>query len=335
MTPLLPLLCALAVFSTAERVTAAAPKPKPSVFNWDSIHYMYAFGDSYTFVQGTEGHANFSFFGDAFDFAFTPQQILSNEIIPKNTSSEGANWIEFLTGCTGGSPANCAKQLWNFAFAGSDIDAALLPLHHNFTVPLVDQVNQWVTYASKVIPHPTGETLTAWWIGINDTGDTIGNASITDFPAFWEQEITSYFTAVQKAHDNGLTTHLFINVPAEDRAPGTVGTTKAVTMKTHLAQFNTILADHIASFKAANADATVLTFDSNAWFNMVLDSPAQFGFTNTTGFCTCADPAGFFWFNSGHPTERVHRLLASAIETELRNSTFANRPNTIFRLGTI
>lgn len=33
--------------------------------------------------------------------------------------------IEFLTGCTGGSPANCAKQLWNFAFAGSDIDAAL------------------------------------------------------------------------------------------------------------------------------------------------------------------------------------------------------------------
>jgi hypothetical protein len=40
-----------------------------------------------------------------------------------------------------------------------------------------DQVNQWVTYASKVIPHPVAETLTAWWIGINDTGDTLTNAS--------------------------------------------------------------------------------------------------------------------------------------------------------------
>lgn len=50
-----------------------------------------------------------------------------------------------------------------------------LPLHHNFTIPLVDQVNQWATYASDVIPHPKGETLTAWWIGINDTGDTVSS----------------------------------------------------------------------------------------------------------------------------------------------------------------
>ncbi|KAF8139543.1 hypothetical protein K438DRAFT_709694 [Mycena galopus ATCC 62051] len=332
MTPLLPLLCALAVFSGGG-ATAAAP---PSAFEWDSIRYMYSFGDSYTFVGGTEGHANFSFLGDAFDFAFTPQQILSNQIIPKNTSSEGSNWIEFLTGCMGGSPLRCTKQLWDFAFAGSDIDGALLPLHHNFTVPLVDQVNHWVTYASKVIPHPTGETLTAWWIGINDTGDSLGNASITDFPAFWETEMTSYFRAVQMAHDNGLKTHLFINVPPEDRAPGTVGDpTKAATLKTNIAQFNAILANHVTAFEAANADATVMTFDSNAWFNMVLDSAAEFGFTNITGyveislgslilsttyrFCTCPDPAGFFWYDSGHPTEAVHRLLATAIETQLRN----------------
>ncbi|KAF7365144.1 Carbohydrate esterase family 16 protein [Mycena venus] len=324
MTPLVPLFCALAVV-LAGSATTAAPRPNPisSVFDWNNIRYMYAFGDSYTFVQGTEGHANFSFFGDAFDFAFTPQQILSNQIIPKNTSSEGSNWIEFLTGCMEGSPLRCTKQLWNFAFAGSDIDSALLPLHHNFTIPLVDQVNQWVTYASKVIPHPTAETLTAWWIGINDTGDTLGNASIVSFPAFWEQEMASYFTTVQKAHDNGLKTHLFINVPAEDRSPSIVDDpVKSATMKTHLSQFNSILANHVTAFKAANADATVMTFDSNAWFNMVLDSPAEFGFTNTTGFCTCADPAGFFWYNTGHPTERVHRLLADAIEAELRNPTF-------------
>ncbi|KAJ7935723.1 hypothetical protein B0H13DRAFT_2227081 [Mycena leptocephala] len=279
MTPLIPVICALTVFFGASSVAAAATRPSANVFDWDKIRYMYAFGDSYTFVQGTAGHANFSFIGDALDFSFAPNELLSNEIIPRNTSSEGSNWIEFLTGCLGGSPLRCKKQLWNFAFAGSDIDSALLPLHHNFTIPLVDQVNQWVTYASKVIPHPVAETLTAWWIGINDTGDTLTNASarITDFPAFWETEMTSYFKAVQKAHDNGLKTHLFINVPAEDHA-------------------------------------TVMSFDSNTWWNTVLDSPAEYGFTNTTG---C-----FFWFNTGHPTEKVHRLLANAIEAELRNPTF-------------
>ncbi|KAJ7288258.1 putative lysophospholipase [Mycena rebaudengoi] len=319
------LLCVLVVVS-AEAFTA----PRPSLFNWDSIRYMYAFGDSYTFVQGTAGHANFSFIGDALNLSFTPQQLLTNKIIPKNTSSEGSNWIEFLTGCTGGLPSGCSRQLWNFAFAGSDIDSALLPLHHDYTVPLVDQVNQWLTYASNVIPHPSGETLTAWWIGINDTGDTVSNASITDFPAFWETEMTSYFKAVQKAHDNGLQTHLFINVPPEERAPGTLGSaTKAAAMKTHIMQFNTILTNHVTMFKAANpgkscptnSTATVMTFDAHAWFNSVLDSPSTFGFTNVTGFCTCANPSGFFWYNTGHPTERVHKLLASAIEAQLRNSS--------------
>ncbi|KAJ7016644.1 hypothetical protein C8F04DRAFT_503417 [Mycena alexandri] len=320
MRSLLAVSCALALSGVKGAVTAA---PRPNEFDWDSIRYMYAFGDSYTFVAGTEGHPAFSFIGDALNFSFTPEQLLTNEIIPRNTSSNGANWIEFLTGCMGGLPSRCSKQLWDFAFAGSDINGALLPLHHNFTVPLVDQVNQWVTYASKIIPHPVAETLTAWWIGINDTGDTLNNASITDFPAFWETEMTSYFAAVQKAHDNGLHTHLFINVPAEDRAPGSIGSpTKAAMLKTHLEEFNSILANHTTAFKAANADATVMTFDSNAFFNLILDSPAEFGFTNITGFCTCTDPAGFFWYDSGHPTEHVHSLLARAIEAELRNPTF-------------
>lgn len=30
-----------------------------SKFKWDAIKYVYAFGDSYSFVQGTRGFANF------------------------------------------------------------------------------------------------------------------------------------------------------------------------------------------------------------------------------------------------------------------------------------
>ncbi|EEB96982.1 hypothetical protein MPER_03790, partial [Moniliophthora perniciosa FA553] len=102
----------------------------------DLIKYVYAFGDSYSFIQGVSGYPNYSFIGDALHPSFTPEELLSNEIIPRN--------LEFLTGCFQGLPSHCEKQLWDFAFAGADIDVALLPRHHNFTIQLVEQVDQWV-----------------------------------------------------------------------------------------------------------------------------------------------------------------------------------------------
>ncbi len=43
--------------------SGAAPTTDGSrhMFNWDRTKYVYAFGDSYTFVQGTEGLATFRF----------------------------------------------------------------------------------------------------------------------------------------------------------------------------------------------------------------------------------------------------------------------------------
>ena len=39
-------------------VTATPARPK---FSWDAIKFVYAFGDSYSFVQGTRGAANFRY----------------------------------------------------------------------------------------------------------------------------------------------------------------------------------------------------------------------------------------------------------------------------------
>ncbi|KAI0775535.1 hypothetical protein BD413DRAFT_491390 [Trametes elegans] len=304
-------------------VSFATPAPTPGSdsthkFNWDRTKYVYAFGDSYTFVQGTKGLANFSFIGDAFHFAYTPEDLLEDEIVPKNTSSDGSNWTEFLTGCFAGKPSSCSpRQLWNFAFAGADVDKALLPLHHNFTVDLVDEVEQWAAYASHVVPHPAEETLVAWWIGINDTGDTL-NRNVTDIDAFWELEMQSLFGAVQNAYDHGLRgTYLFLNVPPMERSPDHLGTAIAPTYARRIRAYNAALAAHAAAFAAAHRDVAVLAFDAHAWFGAVLDRAAQYGFRNVTGFCERADP-GYFWFNTGHPTEHVHRLLAHAIEAELR-----------------
>ncbi|KAF7798409.1 hypothetical protein EIP86_009630 [Pleurotus ostreatoroseus] len=283
-------------------------------FNWKETQYVYAFGDSYTFVQGTAGLANFSFIGDAFNLSFTPEDLLSNEIVPNKTSSDGSNWIEFLTGCLEGRPSDCSPhQLWDFAFAGADIDPTILPLHHNFSVDLVDQVNQWATYAAKVVPHPADKTLTAWWIGINDTGDSFSNSSITDWTLFWHSEMRSYFNAVETAYKNGLRgTYLFINVPPGQHEPARNGDPAAqALLQKRVTEFNHILSGYVQGFARRFRSVNVLSFDAYAWFEDVLANAAQYGFTNTTG-----DPS-YFWYDDGHITQRVHKLLADAIEARL------------------
>ncbi|KAF5315102.1 hypothetical protein D9619_007370 [Psilocybe cf. subviscida] len=307
---------ALCTLFAAQTLSVSLPQnvedTRPS-FNWDRIKYVHAFGDSYSFVQGTEGHANFRQALKKVDALAIPT-IAERNNIKKYKLGRGE------LGCFQGPPSKCERQLWDFAFAGADIDANILPRHENFDIPLVDQVKQWLTYAADIIPHPADETLTTWWIGINDTGDTVNNATISDFNAFWNVEMASYFNAVQAATNRGLRTHLFINVPPEDRTPGALSnSTRAALLKDHINQFNTVLAAHVSAFQAANPDTRVMTFDAHKWFNMVLDNPRPFGFTNTTGFCTCAQPTEFFWFNMAHPTERVHKLLAQAIEQQLRN----------------
>ncbi|KAI0036447.1 hypothetical protein K488DRAFT_41084 [Vararia minispora EC-137] len=287
--------------------------------NFGHISQVFAFGDSYTFVQGTSGFPNFSYVGDLFNLHFTAETLLSDEIIPKNTSSGGSNWLEFLTGCFGGRPSDCAVQLWDFAFAGSDISSELLPLHHNYTIPLVDQVRQFVdnNVLSIVPAKRDSERMTVWWIGINDTSDIIGR-NTTSLEEFWVQEMEAYFTAIETAYITGLRgTYLFINVPPEERSPANVGNPEnAGRANDSIVSYNAALSSAVAKFSATHTDVHVSSFDAHAWFNAALNHATALGFANTTGFCQCKDPS-FFWYNSGHPTERVHRLLASAIEAQL------------------
>jgi hypothetical protein len=40
-----------------------------------------AFGDSYTYVQGTAGRQNYSFIGDVQSYSYSPQTLLTDEIV--------------------------------------------------------------------------------------------------------------------------------------------------------------------------------------------------------------------------------------------------------------
>jgi hypothetical protein len=53
----------------------------------NNIQCSIAFGDSYTYVQGTHGHQNYSFIGDQLDFSYDAQTLLSNKIVQNQVSS--------------------------------------------------------------------------------------------------------------------------------------------------------------------------------------------------------------------------------------------------------
>ncbi|KAI4741559.1 lysophospholipase A [Aureobasidium sp. EXF-12298] len=182
--------------------------PKKTRFNWHDTKYMLAFGDSYTYVQGTAGRQNSTFIGDYFNFSFTEDKLLNDQIVQNQTGTAegGPNWVEYLTGCglkpglT--SPLSCKTQLWDFAFGGADISTKYTPRHHNYTVMLEEQVQQFITYAQPSLSKfiDPSKTLVAFWIGINDINDSAKYA--VDFPTFYDKLITTLFESVQNTKSN-------------------------------------------------------------------------------------------------------------------------------------
>ncbi|KAF8706110.1 carbohydrate esterase family 16 protein, partial [Rhizoctonia solani] len=183
--------------------------------------------------------------------------------------------------------------------------------------PLTDQVGQWLqAQKENLIEAPGNNSLAAFFVGINDTSDVKGWTNITDWMAFWNREMDSYFRTVEQVYDTGIRSFLFLNVPTRDRSPGSLGRPDVGNQIAQVKNFNILLEQRVNAFKSSRNDTSVVLFDTNMLMDEALDNARQFGFTNITGFCRCSDP-GYFWYDSGHITERVHRLIANSVLDEL------------------
>ncbi|KAE8418721.1 hypothetical protein BDV36DRAFT_308434 [Aspergillus pseudocaelatus] len=327
------------LLTASASLSVALPSGLPSQgFDWDSI--QLAFGDSYTYVQGTEGHQNYSFIGDQLNLEYDAQTLLTNRIVHNQTATAegGPNWVEYLTGCgleeRLTSPLSCTRQLWDFAFAGADISVEHTPLHHNFTVSLVNQVAQYRAYGHPVLKDVVepSKALVAIWIGINDINDSAKYA--VHFPTFYNELMDTLFVSVRVLYSLGYRSYLFMNLPPLDRTPSNQKTASPSPNATQVAWFNEALAQHAGSFDKQYSDTNVQLFDAHSILNDMMDQPARHGITNTTSFCPgydqpdiewnyraygCPTPLDtYFWFNSGHLTSHVHKLLAKALEHTLK-----------------
>lgn len=289
-----------------------------------------AFGDSYTYVQGTGGYPKYSFIGSGLpdQFAFTPEQLLEDRIVQhyNSTAEGGPNWVEYLTGCGLGKsndttlPSDCDVQLWDFAFAGADVSDAYLPRHEDYVNPLVNQTQQYLTYAEPVLGPGMDKdaALVAIWIGINDIMDTVDSVpeGDDDYQAFWANETSAVIEqAVQPLHDAGFAHFLLVNLPPMDRTSANQKLAKPRPNRDEVASWNSQLAAQAATWADAHSDATVLVYDANSFLNGVLNDPSTYNITNTANFCSAYDEPDvlenpgkygceplnqYFWFNSGH-----------------------------------
>ena len=273
-------------------LATALSSPHNHTFSWVDTKHLITFGDSYTYIQGTHGHQNYSFIGDLEHFSYTPEKLLSDRIVQNQTATAegGPNWVEYLTGCglepglT--NPRDCDTQLWDFAFAGADISRKYTPLHHPFTVPLVSQVKQFKRYGNPVLSK-FGDPITSLvgiWIGINDIGDSAEND--VDFPVFYNELMTTLFQSVQSIYDLGYKNFLMINLPPLDRTPpNVIREGGPLPNKTMVDWYDQTLYNHSQKFQQVHRDSNVMYFDANTFLNNVMDRHTEYGISNITGYC--------------------------------------------------
>lgn len=207
------------------------------------------------------------------------------------------------------------------------------PRHHNYTVMLEEQVQQFLTYAQPALSRfvDPSKTLVAFWIGINDINDSAKYA--VDFPVFYDKLITTLFESVQSVYNAGYRNFLFMNLPPLDRTPGNLLKSTPLPNTTMIDSWDEILSSHIDIFNKQNTCANAFGFDVNGFLNGVLDPPEKYGIKNVTGYCKsydqpyvdtdpqqygCLPLSEYAWFNDGHMTSRIHEILAKELAQFLK-----------------
>ncbi|KAF8077567.1 hypothetical protein FPV67DRAFT_1403446 [Lyophyllum atratum] len=302
---LLPtILCALSVTPTFGKLT------------WGDTKFLFTFGDSYT----TDGF-NISAGIDS--------------PVPGFTSSNGPNWVQFL----GGTFNVTNTRVFDLASGGATIDGELVPPFQPTVLSIVDQVSQ---FKQILAPKPasaawqSSNSLFAFWIGINDVGNSFGWTNITGHePQLYSVLMNRLDIQLETLYREGARSFLFLTVPPTDRAPLFLqqGPQVVARLRPLIANYNSQLSSTVARFRARHRDLDQVTvFDTQPIFNTLLDHAKAFGFANATGWCEayqngtperttqispCAPVSSYFWLNSLHPLFTVHETLAHAISTVL------------------
>ncbi|KAI9657664.1 MAG: hypothetical protein M1821_002840 [Bathelium mastoideum] len=311
----LPVLSVLSIFGLSKLRLATSSNRRR--LGWNQTKTIFVFGDSYS--------------DTAFNWTGkqpSPSNPLGNPSYPGLTSSNGPNWVDFITTTWNESYI----ETYNLASGGATVDTDLvvpfLPTVHS----MKEQVEE--IYLPRYGSSRKWSSDTAWfaiWIGINDVGNSFaaGNDTLNS------KIFGVYGDLVRKLYVSGARNFLFLNVPPLERTPRTVaeGSEAQALEKADIADFNSRILKLTRDLSKSYLDVSAVHFDAHALFNQVLDDPTAFpetrGYKNVTDWCqqyssgtperdTLYPECGvavneYLWLNDLHPTYPIHDALAQQI----------------------
>ncbi|KAF2674189.1 hypothetical protein BT63DRAFT_449181 [Microthyrium microscopicum] len=315
------------LLTTLALTASAIPQSAPTCKSWPgftALKNLFIFGDSYTQTGFNTSLSQPS--------ASTP---LGNPPYPGWTSSNGPNWVDYLT-----VKYNASKLLtYNLAWGGATVDAALAKPYASSVHSLVDQVEKdWMPkYASGNMRAKWmgRDSLFGMWVGINDVSGRYGDADFKNVDKIFKV----WARLVEELYSSGARNFLFMDVPTIERSPQSQ---KYPTTLAKLTEFEKYWAKQIADVlvKTVNrhADATVVTYSTYDLFERVLKDPKSTPQTSkltviTPEFCQAykdgnvngdqvktgckGTPNQYFWLNDLHPTPAIHEATAAEVAKAL------------------
>lgn len=193
-------------------------------------------------------------------------------------------------------------------------------MHHAYTTPLVNQTQQYLTYADKALQEHAGleqsKTLVTIWIGINDIIDAqLKNLTSRDF--YSANIETAISQAVTPLVDAGYENFLLLNLPPLERSPLNRDTFDGSLSGELIETWNSQLRNKIKNFGRRHKNIEISVFDANNLLRHVLEAPEHYGISETADYCkgskiwpdVIEDPESFgcefpvaeyFWFDGAH-----------------------------------
>ncbi|TKA68011.1 hypothetical protein B0A49_04482 [Cryomyces minteri] len=307
------------ITATSAVSTASSASCEKHWRGWHNVQKFFAFGDSYTTVSFNPNSTQPN-----------PANPIGNPPFPGYTSSNGPNWVDFLTATYNQS----FVETYDLAYGGATVDSSLVAQYLPTVLDFRQQVNQeFLPYYenNSTVGWTSSNSLFAAFFGINDVGNSYGaqNATLN------ADIFVVYAHLVDQLYQAGACNFLFLNVPPVNLAPNTAqyGASAVALEGAAIADFNLRLQRLATSLMVTHPDTTVFQFDTSALFGQILNKPSSYPQTanivNTTAYCaayangtpakdtfnaTCGVPVNeYFWLNSLHPLYTVHDAMASQI----------------------
>lgn len=133
------------------------------------------------------------------------------------------------------------------------------------------------------------------------------------------QSLATLYYIVDTLANMGATNILIPNAPDLGRTPGNnTDPTQAAALTARSVAFNQGLAQMIVLLEAAH-NIDILDIDLFKWSAEILDNGTAYGLADTTTAClgtggsVCSNPDEYFYWDSTHPTARIHQMVGDRL----------------------